>query len=248
MRIAICDDDRQELLLISRLVEEYSGCGFEAGKMEVCSFENNLDLIAQIESGKHFDVFLLDVIMPHMNGIELASEIRSKDQVAKIVFLTSSPEYAVESYAVSAFHYLLKPIRRDKLFPVLEKACSEISSRLKQYIVVRTQTGLSKVFFHDLIYVEVLGRTVYFHQKSEVTIESTSTISQVEAILLRDTRFIKPHRSYIVNLDYVKSLSQEGFRTTGGKFIPVSRNIFKEVKQGYIDHSFRAEERGGYKA
>ena len=149
--------------------------------------------------------------MPNINGIELAAEIRSRDQAAKIIFLTSSSEFAVESYSVGAFNYLLKPIQKDQLFSVLEKACNDIDSSLKQSIVVKTQSGLSKVFLHELIYVEVIGRTVYFHQKNGVTIESTSTISQVEAVLLADKRFIKPHRSYIVNLDYIKNLSQDGF-------------------------------------
>ncbi len=242
MKIAICDDDKQELLQISGFVDEYLSCGFAEGKLEVSKFGSSIKLLAQIENGKHFAVFLLDVMMPAINGIELAAEIRKKDQVAKIIFLTSSSEFAVESYSVGAFNYLLKPIQKDRLFSVLEKACSDIDSGLKQYISVKAQTGLSKVFFHELIYVEVMGRTVYFHQKDGLTIESTSTISQFEALLLLDKRFIKPHRSYIVNLDYIKNLSPNGLTTTSELFIPVSRNVFKEVKQAYINYSFQAED------
>lgn len=242
MKIAVCDDDKQELLQINRLVDEYVRCGFAVDKIEVCSFESSMKLLSQIESGQHFDVFLLDVIMPYINGIKLAAEIRSRDQVAKIIFLTSSLEFAVESYSVDAFNYLLKPIQKDKLFSVLGRACNDICSGLKQFIVVKAQASLSKIFFHELIYVEVIERTVYFYQKSGSTIESTNTISQVEAVLLLDKRFIKPHRSYIVNLDYIKNLSQDGFTTTTGLFIPVSRNVFKTVKQAYINYSFQAED------
>ena len=239
MKIAICDDDKQELLQISQLADDYRSCGFTEEKIEVCSFGSSMNLLAEIENGQHFDVFILDVIMPNLNGIELATEIRSKDSVAKIIFLTSTSEFAVESYSVGAFNYLLKPIQKDQLFSVLEKACNDIISGLKQYIVVKTPTSLSKVFLHELIYVEVLGRTVYFHQKNGVTIESTSTISQVEAVLSIDKRFIKPHRAYIVNLDYIKNLSQDGFTTTNDLFIPVSRNFFKEVKEAYVNYSFQ---------
>ncbi len=242
MKIAICDDDNQELLEISGLVDEYLSCGLAEDKIEFRRFESSMKLLAQIESGKHFDIFLLDVIMPNISGIELASEIRKTDQVAKIIFLTSSSEFAVESYSVGAFNYLLKPIQKDQLFSVLEKACDDMSNSLKQYIVVKTSTSLAKVFLHELIYIEVLGRTVYFHQNSGVTIESTSTMAQVESVLLRDKRFIKPHRSYIINLDYVKNLSQEGFKTTNDLSIPVSRNVFREVKQAYIKYSFQGEE------
>jgi DNA-binding LytR/AlgR family response regulator len=240
MKIAICDDDNQELLYISRFMEEYMNC-FAEEKMEFCPFASSMDLLAQLESGQYFDVFLLDIVMPKINGIELATEIRKNDQVAKIIFLTSSSEFAVDSYSVGAFNYLLKPIHKDKLFSVLDKACQDISSSSKQYIFVKTQTNLSKVFLYELIYVEVIRRTVCFNLKGGVKLESTSTISQVEAVLLLDKRFIKPHRSYIVNLDYIKNLSADGFTTTSDLFIPVSRNVFKSVKQAYINHSFHSE-------
>lgn len=242
MKIAICDDDRQMLLQIRQQVDEYLSCSFAEEKVEVSSFESSVNLIDQIESGKRFDVFLLDVIMPDTNGIELATAIRSRDPVARIIFLTSSSEFAVESYSVEAFHYLLKPIQKDKLISVLEKACKDICIGQKQFILVKTTSSLLKVFFHELVYTEVLGRTVCFHQKGGVTLESNSTMSQVEAILLIDARFVRPHRSYIVNLDYVRNLSRDGFIMTSGIFIPISRNVFKNIKQAYINNSFRAEE------
>ncbi len=241
MKIAICDDDKPELLRISRLAHEYLSSGFTESLPEIHSFESSLKLLEQLESGIHFDLFLLDVIMPNLNGIQLANEIRKMDEVAKIIFLTSSSEFAVESYSVGAFNYLIKPIQRPQLFSVLEKAGNDIISDLKQFIVVKTPSTLSKVFLHELIYVEVIGRTVCFHQKGGARVESIITISQVKAALLIDKRFIQPHRSYIVNLDYVQKLSPDGFTTKDGQFIPISRNVFKEVKQAYINHCFRSE-------
>lgn len=238
MDIAICDDDNQALLQISRLVEEYSNLEFTDGQIKIHRFRSSLDLLTQIDNNKHFDVFFLDIIMPNINGMELATEIRNKDNVAKIVFLTSSLEFAVEAYSVDAFHYLLKPIQKDKLFGVLEKAYNDSFHQPDQYIIVKTKTNLTKVFFRELIYVEVIGRSLFFHDKNGLTIESVHTLSQVEAILLKDNRFFKSHRSYIVNLDHIKSLSQHGFITTSGLTIPISRKVFKEVRQTYINHCF----------
>lgn len=242
MKIAICDDNKQELIKIGQFVDEYISCGFAQREMEVRSFESSTELINQLERGKHFDIFLLDIIMPGLNGMELASEIRLKDQVSKILFLTSSPEFAVESYSVGAFHYLLKPVQKDKLFSVLKKADKDICNSMKKCIVVKTQTGIFKMFLGDLIYVEVMGRTIFFHQTNGDIIAGNSTISQVEAVLLEDKRFIKPHRSFIVNLDFIKNLSQDGFTTTSSVLIPISRNVFKEVKQLYINYSFQEED------
>jgi len=116
VKVAVCDNDKQELLQINRLVDEYVSCGFAEGKIEVHSFERSMKLLDQMESGEHFDIFLLDIIIPRLNGIELAAEIRSSDQVGKIIFLTSFLEFAVDSYSVGAFNYLLKPIKKDQLF------------------------------------------------------------------------------------------------------------------------------------
>ena len=242
MKIAICDDNKQELIHIRQLVEEYLSSSSPQDGAEIRSFENSTQLLEQIESDKHFDVYLLDVIMPNFNGLKLADEIRKKDQIAKIIFLTSSPEFAVDSYSVGAFDYLLKPIQKDRLHSALERACKYFCEVPKQYIVVKTQASLCKVFLHELVYIEAMGRATYFHQNSGIMIISTGTISQVEEVILHDKRFIKPHRSYIVNLDYVKNMSQEGFTTTNGSFIPISRTMFKEVKQAYINYSFKAED------
>lgn len=236
MKIAICDDDKQELLLIYQFVQELLSSRFTDSQIEICSFESSLTLINQLEKGKHFDIFLLDVVMPDMNGIELATEIRSKDTVAKIVFLTSSAEFAVKSYSVGAFNYLLKPVQKNELFSVLEKACHDICNDLKDFIVVKTQNELSKVYFNTLIYVEVIGRVIYFYQKDGNVVVCYTSISQVEEKLLTDKRFIKPHRSYIINMDYVKTLVREGFTLISNQFIPVSRNAYKKVKQAFFEY------------
>jgi len=242
MKIAICDDDKHELLQIHQFVDEFLSCYFADGKIEVYTFQSGLDLIKQIESGDIFDVFLLDVIMPGITGLELAADIRRRDSACKIIFLTSSPEFAVQSYSVSAFNYLLKPIEKDKLFSTLEKVVNDIYSCMKKYIIVKTQIGMFKIFVHELIYVDVIGRTIFFHQTNGVVVESICTFSKIEEILLTYKCFIKPHRSYIVNLDYIKNLSASGFTTTSNQLIPISRNIFKNVRQTYINYSFKEED------
>ncbi|MBP1762937.1 MAG: response regulator of the LytR/AlgR family [Firmicutes bacterium] len=241
MKIAVCDDDQQELVQISQLADKYLSGSLADNNSEVSSFNSSMDLLQQIETNRHFDIFLLDVIMPGINGIKLATEIRMRDQVAKIIFLTSSSEFAIDSYSVGAFNYLLKPVQEKPLFSVLEKACHDLNTRLQKYIVIKTPFSLSRIFLHQLIYVEVIRRTVFFHLTDGTTIESNRTIAQVEDVLLSDKRFIKPHRSYIVNLDHIKKLSQNSFTTASNLSVPISRNVLKEVKQAYINHSFQAE-------
>jgi DNA-binding LytR/AlgR family response regulator len=239
MKIAICDDNKHDLLQICKFVDEFLSYDFADKKIEIHSFESSLELINELENGKYFDLFLLDIILPGITGMELATDIRSKDPVGKIIFLTSSPEFAIESYSVSAFSYLLKPIQKDKLFSILSKAIKDFYSKKKKYIIVKTQMGMFKIFMNELIYIDVIKRTTFFHQTNGVVIESFTTLSKVEMVLLTDKRFIKPHRSYIVNLDYIKNLSQYGFTMINNQLIPISRNTFKDVKQAYINYSFQ---------
>jgi DNA-binding LytR/AlgR family response regulator len=238
IRIAICDDDNRELAQTLRTVNDYFDHRFAKENIEILSFATSVALLAKIEEGKHFDIYLLDVLMPVVNGIELARSIRTNDNSAKIIFLSSSSEFALDSYSVGAFNYLLKPVQKEALFTLLEKICNKMYHQPKPCIVIRTQSGLYKVFFHELMYVEVIKRTTYFYLKNELTIESILPITQVELELLRDSRFVKPHRSYIINLEYVKALTKDGFTMINGRSIPISRNVLKEIKQKYIDHAF----------
>lgn len=238
MKIAICDDNNMELSQISKIVEEFIDTRLSEHSITYSAFQNGTDLLVAIENGQVFDILVLDVVMPLINGIQLADEIRNKNTVSKIIFLTSSPEYAVDSYSVDAFYYLLKPIKKESLIPLLKKASSDIFDKVEKHIIVKCGTGLSKIFLNKLQYAEVMGRTICFHMRNGEVLESFRTMVQLEAELLTDKRFMKPHRSYIVNMDCIKNLSPEGITTITGAFIPISRNVYKEVKQAYIDYSF----------
>lgn len=239
IKIAICDDCLQSVAQIYKLVTDYSLNNTLSRHIEVCRYTNSIDLMDAILVGKHFDILLLDIIMPTFSGMELAAHIRSSDQAAKIIFLTASPEFAIEAYSVNAFYYLLKPILKDQLFSILDKACDDVSSNLNQNIIVKAKTGLFKVLFSELIYVEVINKTVYLHLKNGDTIESQTSILKIETDLLADPRFVKPHRSYLVNLDYVINLSKTEITTIHNQHILVSRIAYPKIKEAYLNYSFR---------
>lgn len=107
MKIAICDDDKNELFRILSVLADYQTQ--RNIEFSYKPFDNSTELASNLLQ-EHYDIYLLDVVMPGLNGIELAKEIRSSDKAADIVFLTSSPEFAVESYTVKASNYLAKPV------------------------------------------------------------------------------------------------------------------------------------------
>ncbi|AFQ43327.1 LytR/AlgR family response regulator transcription factor [Desulfosporosinus meridiei] len=238
LHIAICDDNYNELLQINQIVEEFRASHSSKYNIKCDIFSSSLDLLAATENRKSYDLLILDVVMPLMTGIEVATEIRQKSNLSKIIFLTSSREFAVDSYKVDAFYYLLKPISKEELMPILEKACTEIADEKEKGILVKCKTCLTKILLHNLEYTEVLGRTLFFHLTTGEVLESYGTMSQLENDLLRDKRFIKPHRSYIVNMDSIHRITDKDIITFSNKPIPVSRELYKTIKQAYIDYSF----------
>lgn len=216
---------------ISKIVEEFIKTHISEHSIQYSAYQNGVDLLFAIEKSQFFDILLLDVVMPMMNGIQLANEIRNTNRVSKIIFLTTAPEYAVDSYDVDAFYYLLKPIKNEKLIPLLEKACTDVLDHSEKYIIVKSGQNLSKIILSRLQYVEVNKRTLTFHLKNGEVLSSTGSMVQIEAMLLCEKRYIKPHRSYIVNMDCIKNFSQVGITTVTDDFIPVSRSIYREVKK-----------------
>ncbi len=241
IKIAICDDDKDEAILISSLLKKFIASHLVDYTITFATYQNGVDLLDAIEKGQSFDVFLLDVIMPLVNGIEVATEIRILNSVSKIIFLTASPEFAVDAYGVEAFHYLLKPIKEESFFSVLNKACADSSSDAKKHIMVKRGNCVTKLLLNNLHYAEVVGHNIYFYLKTGELIQSMGTMSQLEVSLLKDKRFIKPHRSYIVNMDYIENLSSKGISMVRGAHIPISRSLQKEIMQVYISYSFDRE-------
>ena len=132
IQIAFCDDDQTVLAQLSALLEKYRAQ--RCVQIQCTAFHSPLDLLAEIEKGTRYDILFLDVIMPAENGITAAKEIRQYDNVVKIIFLTSSAEFAVESYVVGAYFY-------------------------QRSLILRCKTGISRIDLDQLLYCEVLGRT-----------------------------------------------------------------------------------------
>lgn len=239
IKIALCDDDKQDLINVSKLVEEYMETHLTEYSISCSVYHSGADLIWGIEKGQVFDIFLLDIIMPLITGMELAEEIRTMDKLSKILFLSSTSEYAVDSYRIDAFYYLLKPVKREELFEQLTRAIQEIIKEEHNHIIVKRGAGLAKIALSEIQYAEIVEHTIHLYLKEGELIKNFGTMAQLESELLNDKRFIKPHRSYLLNMDCIANLSPKGISTIQGSHIPVSRSLYKEIKQAYIDYSFK---------
>ncbi|MCL2604490.1 MAG: LytTR family DNA-binding domain-containing protein [Defluviitaleaceae bacterium] len=226
MYILICDDMIAEADKLEGLLND---SGFE---INTAVFTDANDALEHIRSGAPVDVCFLDIVMPEMSGVELAEALRAEKYPGEIVFLTTSNEYAAESYQVKAFSYLIKPPDSDGVYKIL----SELEQAKKDDdtvgIIVKTAGSKRLVLFRDISHVEVMGNNIHFRLTDGTELVTRATFAETALALLADKRFIQCHRSYIVNISDINRVQgSEDFITQNGARVPISRNYPNAVKQ-----------------
>lgn len=157
-RIAFCDDDAALLHQMQDFLEQYRT--LRGVQLELAPYTKPVELLADIEAGVRFDVLFLDVLMPGINGINAAREIRRYDTAVQIIFVTSSSEFAVQSYVVGAYYYQLKPIWKDSFFRLTDAVLAECRKRTQHSLILRCKSGVTRITLDSLEYCEVQGRTL----------------------------------------------------------------------------------------
>ena len=233
MKIAICEDDTTQQNILTAALDSYRTPASDHVQYDV--YHNGLDLLASINTHP-YDVLLLDILMPGFNGIETAREIRESNEKIPIIFLTTSQEFAVESYLVHAFDYLMKPVEQDALFETLDRAFTMAESTLEKSILVQTAKAVYALSLSQVEFVEINNRTLSFHLIDGTVKSISGRLSDYEDALLKHPEFLKIHRSYIINMDLMKALNQKSFITLTGNEVPISRNLLPAIQKRYIDH------------
>ena len=234
VKIAVCDDDSQVLLRVLSKLAAYREQ--RQADLSCQGFENAVDLLASMER-ENYDLLFLDVLMPGLSGIQAAREIRQKNENIKIVFLTSSPEYAVESYSVQATNYLLKPATEERLFPVLDQL-ADLLRKPEEALTIRTQGSVFRLPYGKIEYIEVISKTLYFYLANGSVRQICGSLSDYEPALLAHPGFCKIHRSYLLNLNWVTEVRQGQLLTATGRRVPIARSAYQHVRTAYTEFLF----------
>lgn len=238
LKLAICDDDIRELSHISNLINKYQNEKNYPLKYE--TFSNVIGLLENMNRCT-FDILLLDILMPGINGMKAAHKIREFDNEIKIIFLTSSPEFAVESYAVGAYYYLVKPGTEDKLFPLLDKLIFE-AQKAEEALHIKSSSGITRIPLNRLEFLEVMNKRLFFHLADGSVKEIHGSLSDFETQLVCRDEFIKVHRSYIVNMNYIQEINSKELITYTKHRVPTSRLLSEKVRQAYMEYLFLEKE------
>ena len=237
LKIAVCDDSRELLEKVEKDLHEYENV--RNTPATVHTYTNAVDLLDGLKK-TDYDILILDIIMPGFTGMQAAHEIRKFNEEIKIIFLTSSKEFAIESYSVGAYYYLLKPVLKEKLFSVLDKVVSEITSK-QESCVIYTHMGIVNIPFAKIECLEVYNKHLVFHLSDGSTKETRGALTDYENVFLERKEFLKIHRSYILNMDYIHSIEAGEITTYSGKRFPVSRLLAKDIKEHYMNYMFTKE-------
>lgn len=238
LKIAICDDELNELEENGRLLEEYAS-NHQCQQIEIIKFTRGQALLDSIADNGPYSLYLLDIVMPKKDGIQLGMEIRRWDKNAVIIYLTISPDYALDSYIPRAFYYLLKPVKKKQLFSVLEEALSSQAKIKTTGFTVKTKDAVTMVPIHTIVYAELVGRSIWYYLNNDTVLTSVTlrgAFRKEVAPLLEESQFVLTATSFMVNLEYVTSIEKQNLILQGGKRIPLSRTYQIEVKQQWMDH------------
>lgn len=237
IHIAICDDSKQERQILAVLFKRYQE--LHATPLQIHIFQNGFSLLDAIDQGKRFDITILDILMPGENGIEIARNIRASGADTEIIFLTSSPEYAVDSYEVKAQNYLLKPVTEEKFFASIDSILAELDEKdTASFIIYTTEKQYSRIRISSLVYGEVTHRTITLHLADQTMISAVMTFTEFQDILKAYPDFIYPHRSYAVNMNYIQYVTKSDIILTDGQKIPLSRNNYMKISEQFLNFAY----------
>lgn len=240
IKIAFCDDDMEVLHQMNELLDRYRVERNE--DITYAAFQSPFELLTEIEKGIRPDILFLDVVMPGQNGMDVAKEIRQYDTNMKIIFLTSSPEFAVESYSVGAYFYQLKPIWEESFFRLMDAVLVECEKKKKNSLILRSKDGITRINLQQLEYCEVLGRKLLFHLENGAVLESAGSLDDLAGQLMQYSNFFRPHRSFLVNMEYIQNISSRSIKMVNDAEIPIPHGKCSEIKNTYMEYAFNGEQ------
>ena len=233
MKIAICEDETIQINLLNTKIRNWAN---ESNvDISIDNFTTAESFLFEWADYDKYDIIFLDIRLSKMSGIELSNIIREKNKNVDIVFVTGFFKYALHGYKVGALQYLLKPINSADLNFCLNKTQERIGNKNEEYtLVLETSKKHIKLNCNEIEYCIMFSPYIDIHTTSE-KITVRKKISELEREL-PSKYFIRCHRSYIVNLKYIKSISKDNIVLESGIRIPISRSRYKEVNDTFINY------------
>ena len=228
LNFAICDDSIIDSNYVKELVINWSTK--RKYQVNINVFPSAETFLFHYEENKNYDVLLLDIEMGKMDGVTLARKIRSSNKSVQIIFITGYSDYIAEGYEVEALHYLMKPLKEEKLYDVLERALSKVIQNEKS-IVINLSDEIVRIPLHEILYIDVDRNYITVHANKDYIIKKT--LSEIEKEL--DERFFRIGRSAIVNLKFINRVTKQDVYLSNGVTLQLPRGIYEALNRAIIN-------------
>lgn len=238
IQIAICDDQANELEHTYSITQVYRSLHPELN-ISLHKFQSGQELLKSIRGQKYFDIYLLDILMPEINGIKTGTAIRESDSTAAIIYLTSSPDYALQSYQVDAGGYLLKPFSQEDLFATLNKIIARLDAEDQKRIVLRKpRDGIEIIPYSHLIYLEYYQHRLIAHTTEGEKIESIYYRKSFQELTasLTDNRFVKITSSIIANMQHIRNINSREIQFFNEERLIISRQYTTIARKSFMNY------------
>ena len=229
-RVAIVDDSRTDAEYVRDILNRWAAQRQADIQAEV--FPSAESFLFRYAEDKDWDILLLDIEMGAMDGVTMAKRVRQDNEAVQIVFLTGYSDYIAEGYEVAALHYLMKPVNREKLFAVLDRAVEKLKQE-ERCLNLEAYGEMVRLPFYEIRYLDVRQNYVTVHAKADYTIKRT--LGDFEKEL--DDRFCRVGRSMILNLKYIQRVTKTEVRLSDGTVLPLPRGAYEPLNRAIIQHT-----------
>ncbi len=229
-RIAIVDDNQTDRGFLQSLTQAWAANA--QVQVQFALFPSAEAFLFHYAEHKDFDILLLDIEMPGMDGVTMARHIRRENDGVQIIFITGYSDYIAEGYEVSALHYLMKPVNSAKLHEVLSRAAAKLGHN-ERCLMLEQSGEMVRIPLHQIAWAEVRQNYITIHAKQDYT--AKMTLTDLEHRL--DERFFRAGRSYLINLDEIRSVTRQEVRLSTGDVIPLPRGQYEPLNRAIISRS-----------
>lgn len=227
MKLVICDDNPADTAYVTGLLDVWRK---RAGvTMEVLAFPTAEALLFAWEEQGDMDILLLDIEMGEMSGVQLARRLRQMGARMQIIFITGYMDYIAEGYDVEALHYLLKPVTQERFGEVMDRAMERMKTR-EHMLRLALGDGVVQLPLYEIRYLEVLRNYTTIHAAEAFSVKRS--LNELEGEL--DESFYRIHRSYIVNLRFIRRVTRTEVILKDGTALPLSRRQYEGLNQAVI--------------
>ena len=226
-RIAICDDCAADAAYVENILKQWAAARQTAILADV--FTSAEQFLFHYADDKAFDILLLDIEMGAIDGVTLARQIRQENETVQIVFITGYSDYIAEGYEVAALHYLMKPVSREKLFSVLDRAV-EKQKQNERCLNLDLSGELVRIPFYEIRYLDVKANYVTVHSRQDYTVKRS--LADFETQL--DSRFTRVGRSMIINLKFIRRVTKNEVHLSDGTSLALPRGAYEPLNRAII--------------